>query len=212
MRPFDSGQDARTKLVETPLVENVLDTRDARDGFFAGPWWHACPLHCAIRSAARSLVITGLPPAPSGYEYRSFKPDAAAACLTNNSCVCGSQRFLELRVSDGGRPAGQCPVEVRHDGFRASSAGPVRPGFDGFAQLAQAFGPDQSHHPPPAAPHPVSRRRSCLRLLSRCSSRDDSDFHLLISCICVRTGCVPPAAEWTGHFNRREGGCDAGQA
>jgi hypothetical protein len=43
--------------------------------------------------------------------------------------------------------------------------------------------------PPRAALHPVSRRRSCLRRLSRCSSRDDSDFHLLISCMCVRTGC-----------------------
>jgi hypothetical protein len=31
------------------------------------------------------------------------------------------------------------------------------------------------------------RRRSCLRLLSRCSSREDSDFHWLISCICTRT-------------------------
>ena len=41
--------------------------------------------------------------------------------------------------------------------------------------------------PPRAAPHPVSRRRSCLRLLSRCSSRDDSDFHWLISYMCVRT-------------------------
>ena len=35
--------------------------------------------------------------------------------------------------------------------------------------------------PPPAAPHPVSRRRSCLRLLSRCSSRKDSDSHWLLS-------------------------------
>jgi hypothetical protein len=43
--------------------------------------------------------------------------------------------------------------------------------------------------PPRAALHPVSRRRSCLRRLSRCSCRDDSDFHLLISCMCVRTGC-----------------------
>ena len=41
--------------------------------------------------------------------------------------------------------------------------------------------------PPRAALHPVSRRRSCLRLLSRCSSRDDSDFHWLISCMCART-------------------------
>ena len=41
--------------------------------------------------------------------------------------------------------------------------------------------------PPRAAPHPVSRRRSCLRLLSRCSSRDDSDFHWLISYMGVRT-------------------------
>ena len=41
--------------------------------------------------------------------------------------------------------------------------------------------------PPRAALHPVSRRRSCLRLLSRCSSRDDLDFHLLISCMCART-------------------------
>ena len=47
---------------------------------------------------------------------------------------------------------------------------------------------------PRAAPHPVSRRRSCLRLLSRCSSRDDSDFHWLISYMCVRTSAgVPPA-------------------
>src|SRR5690606_33042310 len=38
-----------------------------------------------------------------------------------------------------------------------------------------------------AAPHPASRRRSCLRLLSRCSSRDDSDFHWLISWMCART-------------------------
>jgi hypothetical protein len=41
--------------------------------------------------------------------------------------------------------------------------------------------------PPRAAPHPASRRRSCLRLLSRCSSREDSDFHWLISCMCART-------------------------
>ena len=48
--------------------------------------------------------------------------------------------------------------------------------------------------PPRAALHPVSRRRSCLRLLSRCSSRDDSDFHWLISCMCARTsgGIRPP--------------------
>ena len=44
--------------------------------------------------------------------------------------------------------------------------------------------------PPRAAPHPVSRRRSCLRLLSRCSSRDDSDFHWLISCMCARTSAA----------------------
>lgn len=47
--------------------------------------------------------------------------------------------------------------------------------------------------PPRAAPHPVSRRRSCLRLLSRCSSRDDSDFHWLISYMCVRTSQMRPA-------------------
>jgi hypothetical protein len=47
--------------------------------------------------------------------------------------------------------------------------------------------------PPRAAPHPVSRRRSCLRLLSRCSSRDDSDFHWLISYMCVRTGMAVSA-------------------
>ena len=55
--------------------------------------------------------------------------------------------------------------------------------------------------PPRAAPHPVSRRRSCLRLLSRCSSRDDSDFHWLISYMCVRTStarlaCVRWRAPW----------------
>ena len=38
------------KQVETPLVENVLD---ARDGFFAGHGWHACPLHCVIHAAGR---------------------------------------------------------------------------------------------------------------------------------------------------------------
>ena len=48
--------------------------------------------------------------------------------------------------------------------------------------------------PPRAAPHPVSRRRSCLRLLSRCSSRDDSDFHWLISYMCVRTSGVSMSA------------------
>ena len=47
---------------------------------------------------------------------------------------------------------------------------------------------------PRAAPHPVSRRRSCLRLLSRCSSRDDSDFHWLISYMCVRTSGVSVSA------------------
>jgi hypothetical protein len=47
---------------------------------------------------------------------------------------------------------------------------------------------------PRAAPHPVSRRRSCLRLLSRCSSRDDSDFHWLISYMCVRTSGVSMSA------------------
>jgi hypothetical protein len=46
--------------------------------------------------------------------------------------------------------------------------------------------------PPRAAPHPVSRRRSCLRLLSRCSSRDDSDFHWLISYMCIRTSADVP--------------------
>jgi hypothetical protein len=54
---------------------------------------------------------------------------------------------------------------------------------------------------PRAAPHLVSRRRSCLRLLSRCSSRDDSDFHWLISYMCVRTStarlaCVLRSAHW----------------
>ena len=46
--------------------------------------------------------------------------------------------------------------------------------------------------PPRAALHPVSRRRSCLRLLSRSSSRDDSDFHWLISCMCIRTRAMRP--------------------
>ena len=49
--------------------------------------------------------------------------------------------------------------------------------------------------PPRAAPHPVSQRRSCLRLLSRCSSRDDSDFHWLISYMCVRTSGASMTAE-----------------
>jgi hypothetical protein len=62
--------------VEWPQVENVLDVMD---GFLAGHWWHACPLHCATRGGARSPVITGLPPAPAGYEHRAFKPNAAAA-------------------------------------------------------------------------------------------------------------------------------------
>ena len=54
--------------------------------------------------------------------------------------------------------------------------------------------------PPRAAPHPVSRRRSCLRLLSRCSSRDDSDFHWLISYMCVRTsGVSMTAGSWCPH-------------
>jgi len=41
-----------------------------------------------------------------------------------------------------------------------------------------------------AALHPVSRRRSCLRLLSRSSFRDDSDFHGLISCMCAHASGV----------------------
>ena len=40
---------------------------------------------------------------------------------------------------------------LSHDRFHASSVGPARPGFDAFAQLAQTLGPDQSHHPSPAA-------------------------------------------------------------
>jgi hypothetical protein len=55
-------------------------------------------------------------------------------------------------VSEVAEPAGQCPVEVRHDGFHALSIVPARPGFDGFARLAQAFGPDQAHHRSPTAP------------------------------------------------------------
>ena len=52
--------------------------------------------------------------------------------------------------------------------------------------------------PPRAAPHPVSRRRSCLRLLSRCSSRDDSDFHWLISYMCVRTSMTVSVVQAAG--------------
>ena len=48
---------------------------------------------------------------------------------------------------------------------------------------------------PQAAPHSVSRRRSCLRQISRCSSRDDSGFHWLSSCRCVRTSGVTMSAE-----------------
>ena len=50
--------------------------------------------------------------------------------------------------------------------------------------------------PPRAAPHPVSRRRSCLWLLSRCSSRDDSDFHWLISYMCIRTNAPAGALRY----------------
>jgi hypothetical protein len=38
----------------------------------------------------------------------------------------------------------------------------------------------------------TSRRRSCLPLLSRCSSREVSDFHRLCSCTCCRTGACNP--------------------
>ena len=61
--------------------------------------------------------------------------------------------------------------------------------------------------PPPAAPHPASRRRSCLRLLSRCSSREDSDFHWLISWMCARTRARRPGGPKSrAKRPRRKGG------
>lgn len=35
------------------------------------------------------------------------------------------------------------PIQLGYHGFHASSAGALGPRFDGFAQLAQAFGPDE---------------------------------------------------------------------
>ena len=61
--------------------------------------------------------------------------------------------------------------------------------------------------PPRAAPHPVSRRRSCLRLLSRSSSRDDSDSHWLISCMCVRTSARAIACRFRRPRRKPAGDC-----
>ena len=68
-----------------------------------------------------------------------------------------TSKFVVIGVFEVAIPAGKRPVDVRHDGFHALSVGPPRPGFDGFAQLAHAFGPNQSHQTsPPASFEPVS--------------------------------------------------------
>jgi len=54
--------------------------------------------------------------------------------------------------------------------------------------LADTFGTDL---PSPAAPHPVSRRRSCLRLHAGSCLRRGYDFHILISWFHGRTRAGP---------------------
>ena len=55
-------------------------------------------------------------------------------------------QFVVLGVFEVAIPACKRPVDVRHDGFHALAVSPPRSGFNGFAQLAQAFGTNQPHH------------------------------------------------------------------
>ena len=68
-----------------------------------------------------------------------------------------ASKFAVLGVFEVAIPTGKRPVDVRHDGFHALAVDPPRPGFDGFAQLAHAFGPNQFHQSsPPASLEPIA--------------------------------------------------------
>jgi hypothetical protein len=97
-------------------------------------------------------------PSPRSRPNHPRQPDASP--WTRDAGHTGRRPCGRLRHSSAGSPLSQ----AESDSLSFGTAGPH-----------------------PAAPHPASRRRSCFLLLSRSSSRDDSDSHRLIPCMCVRT-------------------------
>ena len=144
----------RTGLADLPhpalrsVVFSSMETGDFRDsGLF-----QAEEAKRAEVAVGPSLVIGSPSSAPTSTTFAQDRPEPSADPSVDVGQL-GRVDVLEVTI-----PTLQRPVEPGHDRRHALAIGPARPGFDGFARLAQAPG---SYHldqtPPRRAAEPVTQ-------------------------------------------------------